>query len=100
MRENEKLINDKSNELFRLLDNEMKKFWIQRFNKSYTEAEQGEIFVTTAANFLIYAMARSIKDNASRKLVLMSIVDRFDALFPEMTPETPELEKLNEEINK
>lgn len=82
MTPSQKLINEKSNELFRLIEQEETKFFLKDFNKSLKDSEIGEITVTVASNYLIYSLAHCIASDDERQMIMKAISDRMAQVLP------------------
>lgn len=87
MTQTQKLINDKSNELFRLIEQQEVKFFLKDLNKILKEEEIGEIIVTVAANYLIYSLAHCLSSDEERQTVMKSISDRMAQILPSESKE-------------
>lgn len=81
------MINQKCNELFRLIEQEGTKFLLKDLNRSLKDSEKGEILVTVASNYLIYCLGKCIESKEDRELVMDSIEARMNQVLPSVESE-------------
>ena len=81
--ESKVLINMKVNDLFREFDETKHRFFLEEKNSVLSDAMQGEIWTTAAANSLLCALGMTIRTQDQRRSVLASIGDMLERMYPE-----------------
>jgi len=91
------LVNMKINDLFKEFDNTKVRFFAEPNNKALPDSLQGEIWTTATANALLCALGMTIRTQAERRMVLASIADMLERMFPEQPEHNTNKDRLCEQ---